>query len=267
MKLLISLILCAYCTVAVAQDVAEHAYGPDPSQRLDIYHPDDAKNAPIIVMLHGGGWRFGDKANRHVWENKVAHWVPQGRIFISVNTRLVPDADPVAQTRDLARAMAFIQQNAPAWGGDPNNIILMGHSAGAHVAALLATRNDIRRAADLQPWKGTILLDSASLNVPMIMQDAPSRLHRDAFGTNPAFWRAASPTTHVSRNEGPFLVICATERATACPNARSFGAAVAVNGNSVTILPAALSHMEINAFLGRPNRYTAAVDNWIAARD
>ena len=199
MKPLISLILCLLCTGAAAQRGFEYAYGPDPLQRLDIYQPADARNAPIIVMLHGGGWRFGDKANRRVWENKVAHWVPQGWIFISVNTRLLPDANPVGQTHDLARAMAFVQLNAGRWGGNADDIILMGHSAGAHVAALLATRNDIRRAAGVRPWQGTILLDSASLDVPLMMRGTPTRLHRNAFGDDPANWQAASPTTHFSQ--------------------------------------------------------------------
>ncbi len=267
MKHLISLLLCLICTHAVAQTPVEYAYGPDPLQRFDLYQPANAQDAPIFVMLHGGGWRFGDKANTRVWRVKVGHWVPQGALVISVNTRLMPTADPIDQTRDLGRALAMIQQNAVNWGGDPDKIILMGHSAGAHVAALLATRNDIRQTAGLHPLAGTILLDSASLDVQMMMHGDPTRLHRNAFGNDPAFWQAASPATHVSRNEGPFLIICSAQRATACPNARSFGAAATARGNSVTIMPVALSHMDINARLGEPNSYTAAIDNWIAARN
>ena len=252
-------------SVAFAQGRHEFAYGSDPRQQLDVYRAESTANAPIIVMLHGGAWRSGDKRNNNVWRNKATHWVQQGYIFISVNTRLLPDAHPVDQARDLAGAMAFIQQNANLVGGNPDQIILMGHSAGAHVAGLLATRDDLRAAAGVGAWQGTVILDTAALDLEAVMENEPPRLYLRAFGTGAAYWSAASPINHVSRRDRPFLVVCSSQRTTPCPAAQSFGQAASPAGVSVTILPVARSHSQINETLGQANTYTAAVDNWIGS--
>src|SRR5205085_12599850 len=101
--------------VRVIRDVA---YGTDPLQKLDVYIPPNAKNAPVIFMVHGGGWNRGDKSSKTVVENKLAHFASRGFLFISVNNRLLP-TDPIQQAKDVARALAFAQSKAAAWGGDP----------------------------------------------------------------------------------------------------------------------------------------------------
>ena len=65
-------------------------YGPDKPQAMDVYLPPAPNAAPIILMVHGGAWRFGDKRHPPVFENKVARWVPKGFIFVSVNYPMVP---------------------------------------------------------------------------------------------------------------------------------------------------------------------------------
>ncbi|WP_341365604.1 alpha/beta hydrolase [Yoonia sp. BS5-3] len=259
------LILALIGAAAGAQERQEFAYGGDPLQRLDLYRAAQSTNAPIIVMLHGGAWRDGDKRARGVWQNKAAYWTARGYLFVSVNTRLLPDAHPTQQAQDLAAAMAFIQQNAARVGGNPDQIILMGHSAGAHVAALLATRNDLRRAAGVQPWAGTIVLDTAALDLETVMNDDPARLYLQAFGRGADYWRAASPLRHISRQEGPFLVVCSALRDDACPAAESFAQAAAAQRVDVTIAPQPLSHAQINRRLGQSSSYTATVDNWITS--
>ena len=88
-------------------------------------------------MLDGGGWRVGVKANPGVVKNKVAHYVPAGYLVVSINYRLSPEVDPLAQAHDVAAALSFVQSAASAWGGDPSRIVLMGHSAGAHLVSLV----------------------------------------------------------------------------------------------------------------------------------
>jgi len=122
---------------AQARVLRDLPYGGDAAQTLDVYLPDAAKDAPVIVMVHGGGWRTGDKASNTVWQNKAAHWLPRGSVFVSLNTRLLPEADPLTQAGDVARALGFVQGHAKDWGGDPDQVVLMGHSAGAHLVALL----------------------------------------------------------------------------------------------------------------------------------
>jgi len=211
--------------------------------------------------------RLAEQGNRSVWQNKAAHWTAQGYAFASVNTRLIPDATPVDQAWDLARAMALVQQMAARRGIGTDQIMLVGHSAGAHVAALLAVRQDMQNAAGLQPWQGTIMLDSAAFDVPTIMQATPARLYRQAFGTDPAQWIANSPQAHLDRRDGPFLIVCSNQRRDACPAAQRFARQASGHGIATTLLPVQLGHAEINRRLGQANAYTQAVDNWVAALD
>lgn len=136
---------------AGVQRIADVPYGADPAQRMDVYVPTSpttgtnslvasAVRAPVIFMVHGGGWRHGDKAMGRVVQEKVNRWVPKGFILISINYRMLPDAPVAVQERDVQAALMAAQQRAGTWGGDPNRFILMGHSAGAHLVALLNAR-------------------------------------------------------------------------------------------------------------------------------
>src|SRR6185295_4587727 len=123
--------------VTVERDVS---YGTFPRQRMDVYLPTGTRTGAVIVMVHGGAWRIGDKSMPQMVGNKVARWVPRGDVFVSINYRMLPQADPLTQADDVARALAAVQARAASWGADPRRVILMGHSAGAHLVALLSAR-------------------------------------------------------------------------------------------------------------------------------
>ncbi|HEV8388816.1 MAG TPA: alpha/beta hydrolase, partial [Dongiaceae bacterium] len=229
LRLAACLLLCAMALPATAATppgvtvLRDVAYGPAKLQTMDVYLPAQSKvgpkAAPLILMVHGGAWAFGDKTNTQVYENKVARWVPRGFIFVSINYPMVPVSDPVQQADDVARAMAAAQAAAPGWGGDPTRLILMGHSAGAHLVSLLNA--DPARAARLgvKPWLGTISLDSGALDVPAIMEHEHFRLYDKAFGDDPSLWQAASPIDHLTRDGPPWFGVCNSNRALSCdPN-------------------------------------------------
>ncbi|HKU93926.1 MAG TPA: alpha/beta hydrolase, partial [Vineibacter sp.] len=102
---------------AGARVIRDVAYGADPAQRMDVYLPARPRAAPILFMVHGGGWAIGDKAGASVVANKIAKWLPEGFIVISVNYRLLPDAHPLTQADDVASALAAAQSKASSWGG------------------------------------------------------------------------------------------------------------------------------------------------------
>ena len=89
-----------------------------------------------MVYVHGGGWKRGDKSR--VGE-KVEFFTGRGWVFVSVNYRLLPEGAHPANVNDVARALAWVHDHATDYGGDPDRLFLMGHSAGAHLAALVAT--------------------------------------------------------------------------------------------------------------------------------
>ena len=243
------------------------AYGPDKLQAMDVYLPPDAKAAPVILMVHGGAWRIGDKRHPPVVENKVARWVPNGFIFVSVNYPMVPDSDPVEQADDIARALAAVQAAAPGWGGDPTRFILMGHSAGAHLVSLLNA--DPSRATRLgaKPWLGTVSLDSGALDVPAIINHRHASLYDEAFGDDPALWEASSPIHHLTKGSPPWLGVCSSNRRASCETNRIYADKSAALGARAETLGEPLSHGEINGELGKPGAYTDAVEAFMASLD
>lgn len=248
--------------VRVLRDIA---YGSDPRQRMDVYLPREAKAAPVILMVHGGAWRLGDKAMQRVVENKVARWLPQGFILVSTNYRLLPQAAPLQQSEDVARALAKAQSLAVGWGGDAGKFILMGHSAGAHLVALLAASPGVAQQQGASPWLGTIALDSAALDVVQIMQSRHASFYDRAFGKDPAYWQAASPWHQLKAGTAPLLLVCSSRRDDSCPQAQQFTAHASALGVQAQVLAQDLSHKGINEELGRPGAYTGAVEAFMAS--
>jgi acetyl esterase/lipase len=251
--------------VSVKRDVA---YGADDAQRMDVYLPAHADRAPVLLLVHGGGWRHGDKAQADFVQHKVGHWVPKGSVVVSVNYRMLPEADPVQQARDVARALAEAQRQAASWGADAGRFVLMGHSAGAHLVALLAADPALVQREGARPWLGTVALDGAALDVVAVMQSRHLRLHDQAFGTDPAFWEQASPMHRLSATATatrPMLLVCSSRRRAACPQAHALAEKARSLGSVATVLEEDLSHAEINQQLGLPGGYTERVDRFIAS--
>jgi arylformamidase len=249
-----------------ARQILDLPYGADPRQRMDVYLPANPQNASAILMVHGGAWAIGDKAHGKVVANKLAHWLPQGVALISVNYRMLPGASPTEQALDVARALAAAQKRATGWGLNPQAFVLMGHSAGAHIVALLSAQPVLAVALGASPWLGSVLLDSAALDVPRIMQ-APGhmRLYDKAFGADPAYWLKASPLHQLGKDAPPMLAVCSSKRQDSCDQARAFADKATSMGAQVKVLPQALSHGDINGVLGTPGAYSEAVDAFMAA--
>lgn len=247
--------------------VRDLAYGSDPRQRMDVYLPAKPSHAPVILMVHGGGWRWGDKGASAVVDNKVTHWLAQGFVFISVNNRLLPQADPLEQARDVAQALAVAQAKAPAWGADPARFILMGHSAGAHLVALVNASPELGTQAGARSWLGTVALDSAAVDVSPIMQGKHFRLYDAAFGADPAYWRAVSPLQQLTSAAKPMLAVCSSKRSDSCAQADAFAERATQLDVRVQVLRQDLSHRDINQTLGLPGAYTDAVEAFMGSLD
>lgn len=244
------------------------AYGSDPNQKLDVYQPQNAQDAPILLMVHGGGWKRGDKAASGVVNNKVAHYLPLGYIVVSTNYRLYPDVDPVTEAGDVGSALAYVQAHAAEWGGSATDIVLMGHSAGANLVSLLAADPTIASDAGAAPWRGTVALDSAAFNVVTIMSGPHLPLYDPIFGTDTQLWRDSSPTLRLSAPPAPMLLVCDSGRANSCSQAKAFAAEVASKygnsaGDAIQVYPVDLRHGEINAELGTPIPLTGRVDAFL----
>jgi acetyl esterase/lipase len=235
-------------------------YGGDPAERFDVYTSPGARNAPVLFFVHGGGWARGDKASPGRLDAKAARWLPEGFVLISVDYPLLPEARPLGQARAVARALAFAQAHAAQYGADPRRFIVMGHSAGAHLAALIATSQSIGEDAGVIAPAAYVLLDTAALDVAAVMRSRHLHLYDRAFGTDPGQWAGQSPTALLAGAGPPMLVVCSTRRRVSCPEARAFVAKAKALGTQATLLEEDLSHAEINRRLGEPSSYTDAVD-------
>ncbi|WP_058643705.1 alpha/beta hydrolase [Pseudacidovorax intermedius] len=260
-----ALALLLAAALADAAPDRQWAYGPDSTQRLDVYLPARPQGAPVLVMVHGGAWMYGRPDAPNVVDAKVSHWVRErGFVFVSVGYRLVPAVDVATQAQDVARALAEVQRLAPDWGADPQKLVLMGHSAGAHLVALLSADPAQAVAQGARPWRGSVVLDSAALDTEALMQRRHLRMYDRAFGSEPAAWRAVSPTARLAPASLPMLLVCARERRDdSCAQSAQFAGRVQKAGGHATVLPQPLSHSEVNARLGEPGAYTQAVDRFI----
>jgi acetyl esterase/lipase len=238
-------------------------YGNDLKQKVDVYIPEKASAAPIILMVHGGAWQIGDKNSRGVVLNKVAHWCPRGFIFVSVGYRLVPQAGPIDQANDVALALAFVQAQAKSWGGEPGSCILMGHSSGAHLVSLLTADPTIATKAGAAPWLGTVSLDSAAMDVTARMTAPHLRFMDRAFGNDRAYWKNASPFDRLSGVTRPILLVYSSLRKDSTAQAKAFAERITSLGGQASLLPEALRHGQINSELGLPGAYTDKVDAFI----
>ncbi len=249
----------------------EMRYGSDALQSLDFWRA--AKpNAPMIVFVHGGGWKRGDK-NNATGQFKAPHYQEQGYAFASINYRLVPAATVEQQAADIATSLSYLRQNAVQLGINPSQIVLMGHSAGAHLAALVGTDPAYLRAAgmSLADVKGVIPLDGAAYDVAAQMNDGSKLMqdaYKQAFGTDPARQRALSPTLHAAAPNAPAFLILHVDREDGARQSASLADALTRSGTSVELHgfggKGLAGHMAINRSLGDPSYpATPVVDTWL----
>ena len=241
-----------------------HAYGQDPSQQLDIYLPKGNCFA-WVLMVHGGGWRRGDKAMPRTVDNKVARWSSKGVAVVSINYRMLPQYSVEEQIADVRSAILFLQRKSSTLGL-VGPMVLMGHSAGAHLAAMVASQMQRTRDEGIAPWAATVLLDSGALDVPKTMQQRTRLpLYKDAFGSQSLRWTELSPTHQIQPGVGPTLVVYSTTRRDDIEQqSRVYAQRLTAGGRAVQMLGVQLEHGQVNEQLGLENDYTLAVEQFLS---
>lgn len=174
---------------------------------LDIYSSKDFKNLPVVFWIHGGGWQTGDKSDV---QEKPVYFISRKMVFVSTNYRLLPEVEMGELIRDVAKSLRWVQDNISEYGGDPKQIYVMGHSAGAQLAAILCTDH---RYLEEQQISSNVLLgcvpvDGDTFDIPAIIETAETRRrvhqlpqakfgHREKFGNSPEKHIDFSAVTHV----------------------------------------------------------------------
>ena len=203
--------------VQIERDIA-YAEPENQRQMLDIYRPASGKNLPVVVWVHGGGWRVGDKTEI---AGKPLAFTRKGMIFVAVNYRFVPNVTMGTIVGDIAKSVRWVHDNVGGRGGDPNRIFLMGHSAGAQLAALVCIDDRFLKSEGLSLaiLKGCVPVDGDTYDVPLQVATVAAR--RKSLGQpDPPFGypekfgpsdrqRDLSAVRHIARNKGipPFLIL------------------------------------------------------------
>jgi acetyl esterase/lipase len=126
----------------------DRSYGDDARQKLDVYAPEHPDGRPVVIFFYGGTWSAGKKSDYAFVGAALAE---RGYVTVIPDYRLYPKVRFPTFVEDGARAVAWVQQHARDFGGDPDRLVLMGHSAGAHIAALLALNPSYLAAAGVRP--------------------------------------------------------------------------------------------------------------------
>ncbi len=256
----------------ISYDLDGAAPVPPSLGQLDLYVPDAAAAAdrrPVVVYVHGGGWRAGDKGNKIA--RKASLFTGAGYLFASVNYRLSPNpidpafpADRVrfpAQPDDVGEAIAWIDRNVSGYGGDPARILLIGHSAGAHLVSLVSTdrRYVTRWGVDRHHLIGTVSLDTDAYDVAARVATGTNQaraLIYNAFATpaeNAAdgSWAAASPLAHAGAKDPSMLLVTQAGAPRRAADSAAMAAALGAGGGEVLAVP--YDHAGINDAVGSPD--------------
>jgi arylformamidase len=263
--------LCLLAGFAVAesgfgQDVRRDVRYADPAherQVLDIYAPKGAKNLPVVFWIHGGGWQAGNKSDV---QEKPRVFVERGFVFVSTNYRLLPAFPMETIIRDVAKSLGWMHAHIAEYGGDPQRVFVMGHSAGAQLAALICTDERYLKAEGVpfSVLKGCVPVDGDTYDVPAIIETAETRRkvhgqppakmgHREKFGNDEAKHREFSAVTHVANGKGipPFLILHVADHPDTSAQAFRLGAVLKAAEIPVKVFGAReTNHTKLNANLG-----------------
>jgi len=244
---------CASSDSKVVRNVA-YLPGGNPLQSLDVVGralPDGCPGAPVIVWVHGGGWRRGSKDN--VSAEQVAWAAANGWVHVSVDYRLTPEVTYPEHNRDVAAAVAWVHANIADHGGDPTRVALIGHSAGAAIATSVGADPRYLAVHELVPGAAVGCVVSLDTEGYDLIQGGSSEIYRQAFGTDPTVLMDASPLTHL-RPGSPRADMLVVTRGSA---ARQSIAADfterhnATGGSAVLVVVNGLTHTGVNDALGR----------------
>ena len=262
------LIVLAVTSAVQAQEVKRDIPYASPAaerQVLDIHAPKDAKNLPVVFWIHGGGWQAGDKSSV---QEKPRAFVERGFVFVSTNYRLLPNVEMETIIRDVAKSLGWVHKHIAEHGGDPKRIFVMGHSAGAQLAALVCIDERYLKAEGVpfDVLKGCVPVDGDTYDVPAIIETAETRRrvhgqpqakfgHREKFGNDPQKHRDFSAVTHVAKGKGipPFLILHVAEHPDTTAQAQRLGAVLKDAGIPAIVFGAKeTNHGKINADIGLP---------------
>jgi acetyl esterase/lipase len=271
----LALVLSAICLQAAevtppcrVKSTLDIAYVPKAGERqkLDIFRPEGMTNRPVVMMIHGGTWMIGDKNFYGLYRDVAVSLAKDGFVVVAANYRLSPWVKHPEHVKDVARAFTWTRKHIREHGGDPDTIVLLGHSAGGHLVSLLATDPTWTTEADRKAIRGVVSVSGVysipkpeevaklaearldgmlkmggRMPGPMVaLAEQAGRMFNPfplIFGNDPKTHKQASPMTHIKPGLPPFLVLYAEkEMPFIADMSREFTAAMQRSKNEVELI-------------------------------
>lgn len=259
-------------TTSVGAGKQTISYGSSADQVYDVWPAQGVSGrAPLVMFVHGGGWTNGSKDSAS-GPYASSHFPAEGYVYASINYRLVPSVTVEEQAGDVAAACKSLLDHAAELGIDPDRVVIIGHSAGAHLVALVGTDESYLAEVGLSEssLRGVIAIDGAAYDVPTqvaqggIMHDR----YLEAFGSEPVRQQALSPTSHAAAPNAPAFLLPHVQRPDGIAQADELAAALQAAGTNAEEAgfpgTGLAGHAEINRRLGDPTyAETPVVDAWL----
>ncbi|OBS26095.1 hypothetical protein FPOA_00039 [Fusarium poae] len=224
----------------VPQGGIDIVFGDKETQRLRFWEPTSKSHkAPIIVFVHGGSWTIGTYLDS-VGSLKVKYLNDLGYAFASVDFALIPSVTVEEQVQEVADAVSYIMRNSKELGIDPESVVLIGHSSGAHVVSLVGTDTSYAQKAgfNINHLKGVIALDGSNYNAAASIADNTGSIVTNmlnALGSNPQRLEAMSPTLHAAGPNARAFLLLHVQRKGDIRQAVEFSAALKAADTSVDL--------------------------------
>lgn len=180
-----------------------------PAKDLNIFAPRKGEGLPVLIFIHGGSWNKGKK---EIYDFLGSRMARRKVVTVIIDYPLAPDYQVPAMEKASALAVKWVFENISKYGGDPDQIYISGHSAGGHLAALVAIKEEPFKELGLKnPLKGAILNDPAGLDWFWFLSEMKGRPNGtenyDAFTDDPEIWKAYSPIYFLEGNEIPIMIL------------------------------------------------------------
>ena len=202
---------CAFKTLKRTKDInyiSANTQEDLPNKNLDIYAPKKAENLPVLVFFYGGSWKSGKKEMYHFLGNRLAR---RDVIVVIADYPLSPDYQIPAMQASALSAVNWTKDNIESFGGDSDRIFVSGHSAGGHLASLIAVKEDeLNPSENGKELAGSILIDAAGLDMYGYLEETSEgegKKYLNAFTDDPAVWKEYSSMYFLKEDLAPMLIL------------------------------------------------------------
>ena len=215
LKLVIVLFSVFYISSCASQKTTDISYLKNSKAlvssfpELNVFQPKNAKKSPVVIFIHGGYWNEGNKG---IYGFLGRNFAKKDVVTVIPNYTLSPKGNYNTMAQEVAAAIAWTYKNIDTYNGDPDQIFLMGHSAGGHLIALVGTNP--KYLEDISLVKGIVLNDAAGLDMYSFLKKNPPTKYHDydvTWTDSEANWKDASPIYFLSEKAPPFLMLVGTK--------------------------------------------------------